>query len=95
MLEVRFTEVTLMHLLGVGTQKSILRRHVSTKFQDLIGPLTAQRKLDAFASTAIAPLYPFEKAKVSREQGAWVAACGVTCAVVLCRRNHTKHVRKV
>lgn len=65
MLEVRFTEVTLMHLLGVEPQKSILRRHVSTKFQDLIGPLTAQRKLDAFASKASPPLDPFEKAKVS------------------------------
>lgn len=71
MLEVRFTEVTLMHLLGVGPQKSILRRHVTTKFQDLIGPITAQRKLDAFASKASPPLDPFEKAKVS------VVWCGV------------------
>lgn len=63
MLEVRFTEVTLMHLLGVGPHKSILRRHVTTKFQELIGPLTAQRKLDAFANKANPPMDPFEKAK--------------------------------
>ena len=56
-----------MHLLGVGPQKSILRRHVTTKFQDLIGPITAQRKLDAFASKASPPLDPLEKAKVGVE----------------------------
>ena len=58
-----------MHLLGVGPHKSILRRHVTTKFQELIGPLTAQRKLDAFASKANPPIDPFEKAKVSPREG--------------------------
>ena len=58
-----------MHLLGVGPHKSILRRHVTTKFQELIGPLTAQRKLDAFANKANPPMDPFEKAKVSPREG--------------------------
>ena len=65
MLDVRFTEATLAKLLGIPQQQTIIRRHLHVKFMELVGPVTAQKKSDAFTSRAHSPIDPFEKAKVN------------------------------
>uniref|UniRef100_A0A8C0XEG2 SAM domain-containing protein n=1 Tax=Castor canadensis TaxID=51338 RepID=A0A8C0XEG2_CASCN len=55
-LEPRFTGETLAMLLNIPPQKTLLRRHLTTKFNALIGPEAEQEKRDKMASTAYTPL---------------------------------------
>nr|XP_019583782.1 PREDICTED: liprin-beta-2 isoform X6 [Rhinolophus sinicus] len=55
-LEPRFTGDTLAMLLNIPPQKTLLRRHLTTKFSALIGPEAEQEKRDKMASPAYTPL---------------------------------------
>ncbi|XP_074086225.1 liprin-beta-2 isoform X4 [Macrotis lagotis] len=55
-LEPRFTGDTLAMLLNIPPQKTLLRRHLTTNFNVLIGPVAQQEKRDIMASTAYTPL---------------------------------------
>ncbi|XP_035292897.1 liprin-beta-2 isoform X1 [Cricetulus griseus] len=55
-LEPRFTGDTLAMLLNIPPQKTLLRRHLTTKFNALIGPEAEQEKRDKMASPAYSPL---------------------------------------
>ncbi|NXJ07479.1 LIPB2 protein, partial [Odontophorus gujanensis] len=55
-LEPRFNGDTLAMLLNIPPQKTLLRRHLTTNFNVLIGPEAQQEKRDITESTAYAPL---------------------------------------
>ncbi|XP_034851117.1 liprin-beta-2 isoform X5 [Mirounga leonina] len=55
-LEPRFTGDTLAMLLNIPPQKTLLRRHLTTKFNALIGPEAEQEKREKIASPAYMPL---------------------------------------
>ncbi|XP_045638998.1 liprin-beta-2 isoform X3 [Ursus americanus] len=55
-LEPRFTGDTLAMLLNIPPQKTLLRRHLTTKFNALIGPEAEQEKREKMASLAYTPL---------------------------------------
>ncbi|KAM6408332.1 liprin-beta-2 [Rhynochetos jubatus] len=55
-LEPRFNGDTLAMLLNIPPQKTLLRRHLTTNFNVLIGPATQQEKREITESTAYAPL---------------------------------------
>ncbi|KFZ64003.1 Liprin-beta-2, partial [Antrostomus carolinensis] len=55
-LEPRFNGDTLAMLLNIPPQKTLLRRHLTTNFNVLIGPETQQEKREITESTAYTPL---------------------------------------
>ncbi|XP_078196557.1 liprin-beta-2 isoform X16 [Callithrix jacchus] len=55
-LEPRFTGDTLAMLLNIPPQKTLLRRHLTTKFNALIGPEAEQEKRDKMSLPAYTPL---------------------------------------
>ncbi|XP_006870223.1 PREDICTED: liprin-beta-2 [Chrysochloris asiatica] len=55
-LEPRFTGDTLAMLLNIPPQKTLLRRHLTTKFNALIGPEAEQEKREKMALPAYTPL---------------------------------------
>nr|XP_031537126.1 liprin-beta-2 isoform X15 [Vicugna pacos] len=55
-LEPRFTGDTLAMLLNIPPQKTLLRRHLTTKFSALIGPEAEQEKREKMTSPAYTPL---------------------------------------
>nr|XP_042089028.1 liprin-beta-2 isoform X1 [Ovis aries] len=55
-LEPRFTGDTLAMLLNIPPQKTLLRRHLTTKFNALIGPEAEQEKREKMTSPAYTPL---------------------------------------
>lgn len=55
-LEPRFTGDTLAMLLNIPPQKTLLRRHLTTKFNALIGPEAEQEKRDKMTSPSYTPL---------------------------------------
>ncbi|XP_044536507.1 liprin-beta-2 isoform X2 [Gracilinanus agilis] len=55
-LEPRFSGDTLAMLLNIPPQKTLLRRHLTTNFNVLIGPVAQQEKRDIMASAAYTPL---------------------------------------
>uniref|UniRef100_A0ABI7ZIZ1 SAM domain-containing protein n=1 Tax=Felis catus TaxID=9685 RepID=A0ABI7ZIZ1_FELCA len=64
-LEPRFTGDTLAMLLNIPPQKTLLRRHLTTKFNALIGPEAEQEKREKMASPAYTPLTTTAKVRVS------------------------------
>lgn len=52
-------------LLNIPPQKTLLRRHLTTKFNALIGPEAEQEKRDKMASPAYTPLTTTAKVRVS------------------------------
>nr|XP_009935476.1 PREDICTED: liprin-beta-2 [Opisthocomus hoazin] len=56
MLEPRFNGDTLAMLLNIPPQKTLLRRHLTTNFNVLIGPEAQQEKREITESTAYTPL---------------------------------------
>lgn len=52
-------------LLNIPPQKTLLRRHLTTKFSALIGPEAEQEKRDKMASPAYTPLTTTAKVRVS------------------------------
>uniref|UniRef100_A0A8C3W2N5 PPFIA binding protein 2 n=1 Tax=Catagonus wagneri TaxID=51154 RepID=A0A8C3W2N5_9CETA len=55
-LEPRFTGDTLAMLLNIPPQKTLLRRHLTTKFNALIGPEAEQEKREKMTSPSYPPL---------------------------------------
>uniref|UniRef100_A0A4X2LV35 SAM domain-containing protein n=1 Tax=Vombatus ursinus TaxID=29139 RepID=A0A4X2LV35_VOMUR len=55
-LEPRFSGDTLAMLLNIPPQKTLLRRHLTTNFNVLVGPVAQQEKRDIMASPAYTPL---------------------------------------
>ncbi|XP_075402245.1 liprin-beta-2 isoform X2 [Tenrec ecaudatus] len=55
-LEPRFTGDTLAMLLNIPPQKTLLRRHLTTKFNALIGPEAEQEKREKMTMPAYTPL---------------------------------------
>lgn len=64
-------------LLNIPPQKTLLRRHLTTKFNALIGPEAEQEKRDKMASPAYSPLTTTAKVRVSHQNRCgWVpVAC--------------------
>lgn len=63
-LEPRFNGDTLAMLLNIPPQKTLLRRHLTTNFNVLIGPEAQQEKQEIMESTAYAPLTTTAKVRV-------------------------------
>ncbi|XP_068928904.1 liprin-beta-2 isoform X4 [Petaurus breviceps papuanus] len=55
-LEPRFSGDTLAMLLNIPPQKTLLRRHLTTNFNVLVGPVAQQEKRDIMSSAAYTPL---------------------------------------
>ena len=63
MLEPRFTAESMATLLSIPTGKKLLRRHLATHFESLVGPACMKVKETALAS-GLPPILPGEKNKV-------------------------------
>lgn len=63
-LEPRFNGDTLAMLLNIPPQKTLLRRHLTTNFNVLIGPEAQQEKREIIESTAYTPLTTTAKVRV-------------------------------
>lgn len=64
-------------LLNIPPQKTLLRRHLTTKFNALIGPEAEQEKREKMASPAYTPLTTTAKVRVSCRpflSGSWAAS---------------------
>lgn len=66
MLDVTFNDESLAQLLGIPSNKALLRQHLMLSFMDIIGPVCAQGKLDARKSKHFHHLEPTWKPKVSK-----------------------------
>ena len=64
-LEPRFTAESLAALLSIPTSKTLLRRHLATHFQSLVGNECHQVKEEAAADPMFQPLMPGIKHKVA------------------------------
>ena len=64
-LEPRFTAESLAALLSIPTSKTLLRRHLATHFQSLVGTECHQVKEEAAADPMFQPLMPGIKHKVA------------------------------
>lgn len=60
LLDVQFTSNSLACALGISQSKTVIRKHLSKKFVELIGPVAAQDKVDAMQSKTFIPLDPTE-----------------------------------
>ena len=49
--------------MGIGQSKTLIRKHLSKKFVELIGPIAAQKKMDAMQTKGFQPLDPTEQPK--------------------------------
>ncbi|GIX96650.1 liprin-beta-1 [Caerostris extrusa] len=61
--EPRFNADLMATLLNIPPSKTLLRRHLSTQFKQLMGPDTMQRKRQCESQTAYTPLSPSAKVK--------------------------------
>lgn len=59
-MDVNFSSESLARALGISQTKAIIRKHLSKKFMELIGPVAAQNKVDALQSKSFVPLDPTE-----------------------------------
>ena len=66
-------------LLNIPPQKTLLRRHLTTKFNALIGPEAEQEKREKMTSPAYTPLTTTAKVRVS----CWTLSAAVTEASLL------------
>lgn len=72
-LDPRFTAESLAALLSIPTSKTLLRRHLATHFQSLIGIECHQMKEQAAADPAFQPLMPGIKHKVVKRTSSFNA----------------------
>lgn len=56
----QFSSESLAKALGINPSKTLIRKHLSKKFMELIGPVAAQNKVDAMQSKNFVPLDPAE-----------------------------------
>eukprot|EP00731_Ephydatia_muelleri_P037908 Em0597g3a len=66
LLDDQFTAASVAQALGISQTQSLLWSHVYKKFMELVGPVAAQRKLDAMRSKSFVHLDPVQKAKKRR-----------------------------
>ncbi|KAK3728938.1 hypothetical protein QZH41_016802 [Actinostola sp. cb2023] len=66
-LEPRFTADTLAALLSIPPTKTLLRRHLTSHFQSLIGPACQSLKDQSATSPSFTPLMPSVKQKVMKK----------------------------
>jgi len=66
-LEPRFTAELLATLLSIPQAKTLLRRHLATHFNQLLGREIVQAKRDVETSPSYAPLNPVTKVKIIRK----------------------------
>lgn len=59
-MDVQFSSESLARALGINQSKTIIRKHLSKKFMELIGPVAAQNKVDAMQNKSFVPLDPAE-----------------------------------
>lgn len=59
----RFTSESLARLLGIQESKTLIRKHLAKKFMEVLGPVAAQRKLDAMQAKSFQPIDPTDKGK--------------------------------
>lgn len=64
MLEPRFNLDTLAMLLNIPPQKTLLRRHLTTNFNNLVGPQAQQEKREYTQAAGCTPLSITAKVKV-------------------------------
>lgn len=62
--EVRFTSEFLASLLSISSSKTLLRRHLSTHFKELVGKEVVQAKRELEVSPGYIPLTTTAKIKV-------------------------------
>ena len=60
LLDVQFSSESLARALGINQSKTLIRKHLSKKFMELIGPVAAQNKVDAMQGKTYIPLDPTE-----------------------------------
>ena len=63
LLEVRFTNESLARLLGIHESKMLIRKHLAKKFTEMLGPVAAQKKIDAMQNKSFQPIDPCDRAK--------------------------------
>ena len=56
-----FTSESLSKALGISPSKALIRKHLSRKFMEVIGPVAAQNKVDAMQGKGFQPLDPTDK----------------------------------
>ena len=87
-LEPRFTAESLAALLSIPTSKTLLRRHLATHFQSLVGTECHQVKEEAAADPMFQPLMPGIKHKVvTTMHGA------ITIEFLKCFTDNIAHLR--
>lgn len=64
MLEPKFTSELMADLLSIPPSKTLLRRHLSTHFKDLLGRDVIQAKREAENTLGYQPLTLYSKIKV-------------------------------
>jgi hypothetical protein len=64
LLEVRFTSESLAHLLGIHGNQMLICKHLAKNFMALLGPVAAQKKLDAMQGKNFQYIIPTDKGKV-------------------------------
>ena len=75
LLEVRFTSESLARLLGIGSGQLLICKHLTKNFMELLGPVAAQKKLDAIQSKNFQCIIPSSeergrrKARREKEEG--------------------------
>lgn len=67
MLEPRFNADTLAMLLNISPQKTLLRRHLTTNFNNLVGEQAQQEKREYTEAPGYTPLSITAKVKVRRD----------------------------
>lgn len=68
MLEPRFNSDTLAMLLNIPPQKTLLRRHLATNFNNLVGEQAQREKREYMEAAGYTPLNITAKVKVRRYQ---------------------------
>lgn len=84
-LEPRFTAESLAALLSIPTSKTLLRRHLATHFQSLVGTECHQVKEEAAADPMFQPLMPGIKHKVVHDV--------ITIEFLKCFTDNIVHLR--
>lgn len=70
MLEPRFNSDTLAMLLNISCQKTLLRRHLNTNFNKLVGAQAQQEKREYVEAAGYSPLNITAKVKVRKHKNA-------------------------
>lgn len=66
MLEPRFNSDSMAMLLNIPPQKTLLRRHLTTNFNNLVGAQAQQEKREYTEATGYSPLSITAKVKVRK-----------------------------